>query len=391
MDAKAYQFFEHLKIMAHRIDTARDFVFGIKGQGKDWHGLTIEHDKLTRDLFHEYREGALVILGTDGNPIPTEYKGLIHPDGKLVGVPYADSRRNVMPREAFDMMAEALAGTKFNIERMGNLRDGSLWFVSIDLEELKKVATKGHKFQLNFYSGFDGKDAFSADLSDIRVVCNNTLSLSRATGENLFWIKQTKKNQAKLDGIKRDVEKAVGMARIFNETLASLESAPVTADEAREVYAGELSRSGAKFERSLVGQSKGVSIVNGKPMRIEIVDGKPAMIEVNAPLEYRESRALNTLDALLADFKRGDGNKGATRADVLNGYTQHVGRGGATEREDKLTTFAQSEFAIGADRKAEFFKLITRPESKTGKNRVASGWDELRANGQKALELAGAK
>ena len=362
-----------------------DFVWGLKGQGKDWHGLTVEMDDVKAKEWP-----AIVRVPLYGAPrvkpgekvvsLTTGFESFFRPDtGAFIGKPFnPESCKYVLPEKGCEIIFGALEGTGYTVERKGMLWDNSLWFVSVKLSELEKVAPKGHRFQLNFATAFDGSSAFEAHLSDVRVVCNNTLCLSRSTGESLFKLKQTKFSESRYDSVKKETEKAVGMVRVFGDTLKSLESTPATLDETRAVYAGALQRNGAKFERTV----KVGSLVETAP--------GSGLYKRSGSEDFREVRALSTVDALVTAFQRGDGNAGKTRADALNGFTQ-VWTRGTTEREDKLTTFAGAEFSKAADVKAEFFRTIILPESGTGKNRVASGWDTLKAEGAKALELAGVK
>ena len=73
----------------------------------------------------------------------------------------------------------------------------------------------------------------------------------------------------------------------------------------------------------------------------------------------RESRALNTVDSLVTLFQRGDGNHGTTRADIVNGYTQRLTRGGdADSQKNPWTALSSSEFGNSATRKAEFVATV---------------------------------
>jgi hypothetical protein len=146
-------------------------------------------------------------------------------------------------------------------------------------------------------------------------------------------------------------------------------------------YAGILSVQGAKFQRTL------------KAGSLEETAPGSGLYKRTGSDEFRESRAVNMIDGpLLTAFERGDGNKGKTRADVLNGFTQVFTRGADDSDKNPLAAL-RSDFsdAKGSNgtRKAEFFSLITRGEVRDGKKIVTpDGWTELLTTGRKALELA---
>ena len=140
------------------------------------------------------------------------------------------------------------------------------------------------------------------------------------------------------------------MAQVFNRQLADLESKPLTAIGARNLFAGDIVNHGGTFERS-----------NKK-------DGT-----------LRESRNFNIVNGLVTLFQRGDGNKGETRADALNAITQRHTRGDADSNKDVWTMFESGEFGTSATRKAEFLSLVTDDDAtaaaiETGRKAlVASG------------------
>lgn len=319
--------------MSHGIvESLRDFVFGIIGQGTDWHGLTIEKPApLTSDLFPVMEAKTLQIDGKD-----TPWQVLCATDdGKPCGDPFNPNTFGyILPQNAWEQVMDALSGTRYTVERVGMLWNRSFWFVSVSLDELKALARPGEHFQLNFSGGLDGSKSPQAELSHIRAVCHNTISLSRATGKCLFKIKQTKNSQGRLESAKAEVEAVCGMASIFNRTLAELESKPCSVADARALFAGEVVVNGGTFKRTTTKTG-----------------------------ERRESRAMNAVDSLVALFQRGDGNRGETRADALNAFTQRATRGGDEDsKKSKWTAIASSEFATAATRKANFLNIVANDD-----------------------------
>jgi hypothetical protein len=315
--------------MSHGIVSVRDFVLANTDE-RDWHKLTRKQDGLDPAIHFPLLKS-----------LPTYYGEDMHATGESVLVSTDDNKvcgksfnpqtfGVIVPQRAWEMIHSALSGTEFTVERIGMLWCRSFWFVSVALDELKAVSLKGHKFNLNFSGALNGEESPQGELADLRTVCWNTVNISRMTGDRLFKIKQTKNSLVRLDNAESDVEKAVGMAKIFNETLLSLEAKPVTVETARNVYLGEAIANGAKVER-----------VN---KRGETVGNKTT---------------LNRVDSLVSLFQRGDGNKGQTRADVLNGFTQYFTRGGADDSaKSAWQAIGSSEFGGNADRKAKFFASV---------------------------------
>lgn len=306
--------------MAHGI-LERDFVMAGLSTEKDWHKKTINKGAILcandfpemegRELQFDAGNGELRPLSIDGSvwrvPVTTD-------DGLPCGKPYGESFTLFTPRQGFQLVESILDGTDFEVERIGLLWNRSKWFVSAYLRELATIAPKGEKFQLNFSGGIDGTMSPQCELSHVRAVCWNTISLSRLQGEILFKRKLTKGFDSALESAKPEIEKAVGMARLFREAMGKAEEKPCHVQTAREIYAGAIGEKAEKLTTT----------------------------------------ARNTVEGLTALFQRGDGNNGRTLADVVNGFTQYGTRGFETSRKDIFTRLESSEFGGMADRKAEF-------------------------------------
>lgn len=344
--------------MGHGIETARDFVHAAKGRwnGGDWHKLT------------EEKEGELIFPGVRIEGVTSE-RGVKLPwrvmiaedDGLPMGKPFSpDTFVPLLPNKGLDMVHKALAGTAYCVERVGMLWDRSFWFVSVGLDELKGIGgDKGNRYFLNFSGGLDGSAKPQAELCEWRGVCWNTISASRALADYLFNFKQTKNSIVKYDAAQKEIERAAGMARVFEATLATMASKGATLEVARAAYAGEVVRAGGR----LVSDSL-------------CKDGT-----------RRESKALNLVDALTGLFVRGDGNKGETRADVLNGFTQYFTRGGLEgSAKNPWKAVASSEFGGNGERKAEFARVCA--DDKEFNGLVREGRLALKEAGSPALEIA---
>jgi hypothetical protein len=322
--------------MSSGLETSRDFQVGVV---KAWHGMTRILATITADQFPDIIKVPLRYVLPSGEV--REWAGKTVPvssdDGVPVGTASGDSYTVFAPREAMQYLGEVLSGTGHKVESLGMIFDRSRWFVTYSLDELEGIAPKGEAFKLTASGGLDKSQSPMFSLTHTVAVCANTVAIARS-GRALFSSKLTKGFASRLEASRDALGQTVGMARLFNETLRGLEQSPATLDEAREVYAGELSVAGA---------------------------------------DLRSARSTNLLDELLVGFRSGRGNAGATRLDVLNGFTEVFGQGlaGASSRRDAFSRWQSSEFGGFAERKSEFAAAVA----------TADGWDSLATAGRDAL------
>ena len=321
--------------MSSGLETSRDFQVGLQ---QAWHRQTVVKTTITRDDFPiivpaplTYEAGGQ-LHAWDGMSIPISAD-----DGLPVGTAFGASYSLFTPRDAMGYLEEVLAGTGYKVLSLGMVFNRSRWFVSFELVELAGIAPKGESFILSASGGLDKSQSPMFNLTHVVQVCANTVRLARA-GRALFSSKLTKGFTSRLEASRAALGEVVGMARIFNETLRGLEKAKATVDEARAVYAADLSGNGA---------------------------------------DLRSTRSLNTLDDLVAGFRSGRGNSGATRLDVLNGFTEVLGQGllGSSSRRDAFSRWQSSEWGGNAERKETFAGAISAP----------GGWDRMVSVGNDAL------
>ena len=266
----------------HGIETTRDFQVGLS---RAWHGLTEVVEVVTADNFPRIERAPLTY--TVGEQL-REWPGMTVPisldDGLPVGTVSGESYTLFTPREAMAFLAEVLAGTGHKVESLGMVFNRAHWFVTFSLDELAGIAPDGEAFKLSASGGLDKSQSPRINLTHTVQVCHNTVMLTRS-GRALFGSKLTKGFSSRLEASRDALGETVGMARIWNETLRTLERTKASADEARAVYASDLVENGA---------------------------------------DLRSARSSNLLDELVVGFQRGRGNSGATRYDTLNGVHRGV-------------------------------------------------------------------
>ena len=321
--------------MSSGLETSRDFQVGLQ---QAWHRQTVVKTTITRDDFPiivpaplTYEAGGQ-LHAWDGMSIPISAD-----DGLPVGTAFGASYSLFTPRDAMGYLEEVLAGTGYKVLSLGMVFNRSRWFVSFELVELAGIAPKGESFILSASGGLDKSQSPMFNLTHVVQVCANTVRLARA-GRALFSSKLTKGFTSRLEASRAALGEVVGMARVWNETLRGLEAKAATVDQARAVYAADLSGNGA---------------------------------------DLRSTRSLNTLDDLVAGFRSGRGNSGATRLDVLNGFTEVLGQGllGSSSRRDAFSRWQSSEWGGNAERKETFAGAISAP----------GGWDRMVSVGNDAL------
>lgn len=321
--------------MSSGLETSRDYQVGLV---QAWHRQTRLLDLIGADQFPEIVRVPLTY--TVGDQLK-EWEGMTVPisldDGLPVGTASGESYTLFSPRDAMSYLSEVLGGTGHKVESLGMIFNRSRWFVTYSLDELEGIAPKGEAFKLTASGGLDKSQSPMFNLTHTVAVCANTVRLARA-GRALFSSKLTKGFSSRLEASRAAMSETVGMARVWNETLRGLEKAKATVDEARAVFASDLSDNGA---------------------------------------DLRSARSTNLLDELVVGFRSGRGNAGATRLDVLNGFTEVFGSGlvGATSRRDSFARWQSSEFGGFSDRKSAFASAIT----------ADGGWDRMVTAGNAAL------
>lgn len=319
--------------MSSGLATKRDFQVGLE---MAWHGQTVVVDKVTREHFPEISMTELY-YGENQTPLMIGDKpyfvAMSHDDGLPVGKPFCpDTYTLHTPREGLEWAEEILKGSGYEIQSLGMLWDRSKWFATVYLKELQAAyeGKENHtKFFFNFSGSLDGTMIFQAELSAIRQVCHNTVSLSRAMGEVLFKKKATKNFAKMREEASADIEKAVGMTKVFNATMERLGNQPIKLESARNVYAGMLAK-----QRNLEEPTKQLR---------------------------RETDELQTL------FLDGMGNHGETKLDLLNGWTEYHTHGSQSGKVDKAKNWASSEFGGRVDQKAEFVSILMNPGNRLAK------------------------
>lgn len=275
--------------MAHELTSTDHMVSG--SNVTPWHGLgTVVAGNLKA-------AAALTAAKLDWNVVQESVF-----DGDMVEIPTHKLNRRSDNREVLGVVsrdwtpvqneqlleiAEALAqvdGAEFRpvIETAGSLRGGRIVWAMVRIGE-RKFAGSEHRSYLLLSNGHDGTRALRGTLTDVRVVCANTLRWAETSAASLYV------SHAK--GVETRLKNALNMLGWANDATKStfaiyeaLAATPVAADKASAIF------------RSLV---------------------------VDPTEKYTEGK-IAIVDRMLALYRRGKGNEGRSAFDVLNAVTDWI-------------------------------------------------------------------
>lgn len=315
---------------------SRDFHIGLE---MGWHQLTKVKEVITREDFPEVYSDPLK-YGKDNTLLPGWRIPVSSDDQLPIGKPSNEESYSLFtPREAWDYVNEQLTGTAYRVTSIGMLKNRTIWYISTELDELNEVRisdnSSEHRLNLNFSGSLDRKISPQAEVNDTRIVCWNTLSLSRNTEEGrLFKIRATKNFRERLKQVEQEVQKAVGVARIYQETIERLVEQTVNPIDARNIYTGYM-----------------------------VPRSESPELELNTSKNPLSKRTENTIDSLMTLFQTGKGNRGETMLDLTNAFTELYTRGNG-KKKSLSSQVSSSEFGLFADKKWEFFESVYNPQTR---------------------------
>lgn len=303
--------------MSHKI-TENDRVQSI--EGIEWHGLAQHVENIVFDgspIDYIVKSKAIDIAGIG---TVADWQALCVDDIKEPLHIAKGSYHVIQNERVFECLSNALEGLDYKITTIGSLDGKKKIFICVELGETKEMTIAGDKFKnyLTFTSSHDGSMSFEAYDSNIRVVCDNTLQWSRSEkGKLRFSVRHTKNHEAKILNVESAISDLFDKRLALAKKLEMLAEQPLTLAQAENVIAGFVD----------VGSTRSVNIGS-------------QMVEL---------------------FQYGKGNNGKTAYDLLNGVTEyytHESRGKTVDNW-QAKQLASSEFGSGANKKVEFFDLLT--------------------------------
>tara|TARA_R100001510_G_C7651480_1_gene209152 strand:+ start:405 stop:1589 length:1185 start_codon:yes stop_codon:yes gene_type:complete len=378
--------------MSHQIEHT-DTVMSTK---KEWHGREKVKEVLSkeiidsdhRNVYHDIHEGTAY---ADVNPdlrkeildISAREDGLPHsnvielintwaecPENKILtrefeGIRYGlgvpSTRYKSIPNQKLvQAVCNSLddEGIDYSIQTLGTLKNGKLFFSSIEIADDADRLINGDIFQfyLNLLQSHDGSYAMTMFDSNTRVVCANTFKYALSDqGDLSIKIKKTSNADLRLDEAGRTIaniykgrDQFVYMMQKFAEVECDTQKA-----------------------EALISAYKGIKV---------------------DPNTIMSTRAFNQIVDVTYLHKHGVGNKGETLYDLFNAVTEYYTSGDGTGHDDGSESkawkkYTSSEFGSGADTKAGFASWLSKivddntlhAEAEKGKQLLTTKTDVLPA------------
>ena len=205
------------------------------------------------------------------------------------------------------------------IESCGTVKDREIGFCSIQVDAAITIADEPTTMYLNRVWGHGGTKGLVDKLAVTKQVCFNTVQFSLA--EYSDYVRSGRhtagsiKQMGDLSKTFQAYQKLVGEYKSTIETLALQK---VTADKARNIFAGFVCR--------------------------------------NDELEEVSTRSSNIIEELCGLFFKGKGNSGKTLQDVFSAFTDYYTH--KSSGDNLWKQFESSEFGAGLDNKVSAFRLL---------------------------------
>jgi hypothetical protein len=315
-----------------------------QGRHQGWHKLT-EIDlnlNLKNNWLRDWDIEEVQLQTERGIEIP--FKILAGTDDhQFIGKPFAKTFTPVTNAQFLDMIQEAISGVKGAVvETVGSVCNRGRVFVSISIKGMDKFVIGEREFHdyLNFGNGHDQSCAVWANSSNICTVCYNTFS-SNLDKANVK-VKHSKDVAARLENIVEIIDAYAGTQAKFKAEFERLMNEPMKTDQARNLFAGWMTRSNGEESKDL---------------------GPKTLTKVNRLTEL---------------FETGRGNSGENRADAFSAVTDYYTHESTRKQGQNVSRQVfSSEFGIGRMAKTDFWNVIRNDKS------IAS----YAASGKKALSL----
>ncbi len=259
----------------------------------------------------------------------------------------------IQNRQVFKTMSESFRGTglEYTLSCIGTLGGLKKFFISVAVgDDDGGFMVNDDKFHgnVNFITSHDG-GSFHAHDSLTRIVCQNTLRSSLSGQKNVdFKIRHKGNTQAKCEDLSRYLKNVFTAREVFIEKMGRLADHKVNGEDIRQVVGGyfvmEAFKRGEKLEEGF------------------------------------KSRSLNMIDGITDLAINGQGNRGQSLYDTLNGATEFWTSGDGVGQSATAGKKAySSEFGTAAANKERFAEYLTSGLFQS---------TDLEANTQRILALA---
>lgn len=228
--------------MAHEIDmTTGRASFAYTGQAP-WHGLgnqlpegtDIEAWAEAAGMGFTIKAAKALFIGENKQTGQLKGQRILYRDDTNAGLSIvSDKFQIVQPREILEFF-EAYTNGLARMETAGVLFQGRKFFALAKINDVDPVDLGGDKTQpyLLLSSSCDGTMATRAQLTSVRVVCNNTLSVAHQARGNDVKVRHS--TAFDMSSVQMQMEAIRGDFRAFGETMRTLADVQVTVNQAEE-------------------------------------------------------------------------------------------------------------------------------------------------------------
>lgn len=124
--------------------------------------------------------------------------------------------------QMFDFMEQFIKETGSMIETAGSLRNGKIVWALTSAGETEYLKNDPIKQYFLFKNGFDGSTNIEICFTDVRVVCNNTLTAALRGASNIWRIRHTSSLHEQVDAVKETLIQQHKYSAAMSEVMQSL-------------------------------------------------------------------------------------------------------------------------------------------------------------------------
>ena len=196
--------------MAHGL---MEYDWMLSTKERPWHGIgTVVHEAPTSEEAIRIARLNWTIeqfpVYANGNEIPGLFANVRSDTGEALGVVHG-RYKIVQNTEAFDFVDNIIGNNEIECryETAGSLFNGRRIFLLVKLPDSELVGDKVENYMF-FTNSHDGTSALMAGISNVRVVCNNTLQMAIRGAKRTWSCKHT----ININGKKQQAKEALGFA-----------------------------------------------------------------------------------------------------------------------------------------------------------------------------------
>lgn len=223
--------------MAHEI---MEFDNMVSVHEKPWHGLGIILPDYLPPLEIQKQAGLtwavakqpVYIVDADGKQIPVEGNYAItrtdnnYPLG-VVGNTYEPYQND----EMFQFIDAFCQTTGSKVETAGSLRNGRIVWALSNIGNVEYVKNDPVSQYFLFKNSFNGTSPVEICFTDVRVVCNNTLTMALRGASNVWRIKHCTSMQGQIDAVKMALTAQSKNSQALHEVMEKMAKSQISAAE----------------------------------------------------------------------------------------------------------------------------------------------------------------